>query len=265
VAFLEAGPLSGPIVLCLHGFPDTPWTWRHLAPRLVANGCHVVAPYLRGYAPTEVCISTPPGPQALGRDANALHQALDGDARAILIGHDWGAAAAYSAASSGRWKAIAAASWPPFPGDIDVASYEQMRRSWYVFLFHPPAADALIRANNFALIDRLWADWSPGYDSVDDRARAKEALSAPGCLEYTLNCYRSLFGAEQPMISMNTPLLYLHGKRDGCIGVEFAAQMQDGLPPGSRVEILDAAGHFPYLETPEAFASSLLSFISQMR
>jgi len=198
-------------------------------------------------------------------DANALHKALHADANAILVGHDWGAAAAYAAASFGQWKAVAAASWPPFPEDIDVATYEQMRRSWYVFLFQLPGADALVRADNFALIDRLWLDWSPDYDSVDDRARAKEALSPAGRLEFTLDCYRSLFGTEQQTTSMKTPLLYLHGKRDGCIAVEFAVQLHDRLPPGSRVEILDAAGHFPQLEAPDAFASSLLSFISQSR
>jgi pimeloyl-ACP methyl ester carboxylesterase len=157
---------------------------------------------------------------------------------------------------------MAAASWPPYPEDIDVASYEQMRRSWYIFLFQLPAAEVFIRANNFALVDRLWLDWSPGYDSVDDRARAKEALSPPGCLEFTVNCYRSLFGSGEQTTSMDSPLLYLHGKRDGCIGVEFATKLQGRLPVGSRVEILDAAGHFPQLEAPDEFALRVLSFIS---
>jgi pimeloyl-ACP methyl ester carboxylesterase len=69
----------------------------------------------------------------------------------------------------------------------------------------------------------------------------------PGRLEFTLNCYRSLFGAGKQSASMSTPLLYLHGRRDGCIGVEFAVEPQGRLPPGSRLEILDAAGHFPQL------------------
>ena len=51
-AYLEAG--SGPLALCLHGFPDSAWTWRHLLPRLAADGYHAVAPFLRGYAPTDV-------------------------------------------------------------------------------------------------------------------------------------------------------------------------------------------------------------------
>jgi pimeloyl-ACP methyl ester carboxylesterase len=49
---LEAG--DGPLALCLHGFPDSAHTWRHLLPRLAAAGFHAVAPFMRGYAPTAV-------------------------------------------------------------------------------------------------------------------------------------------------------------------------------------------------------------------
>ena len=51
-AYLEAG--SGPLALCLHGFPDSAWTWRHLLPALADAGFRAVAPFLRGYAPTAV-------------------------------------------------------------------------------------------------------------------------------------------------------------------------------------------------------------------
>src|SRR5205814_7063809 len=90
-AVLEMG--SGPLALCLHGFPDTAHTWRHLLPELAAAGFHAVAPFMRGYAPTDVpedgCYSL----GALAHDANMLHEALDADGRAVLIGHDWGAEA----------------------------------------------------------------------------------------------------------------------------------------------------------------------------
>ena len=49
---VEAG--DGPLVLCLHGFPDSAQTWRHLLPELAAAGFHAVAPFMRGYAPTAV-------------------------------------------------------------------------------------------------------------------------------------------------------------------------------------------------------------------
>src|SRR6476659_159826 len=52
VAYLEAGPADGPLAVCLHGFPDHAPTWAGLMPVLADAGYHVVAPWLRGYAPT---------------------------------------------------------------------------------------------------------------------------------------------------------------------------------------------------------------------
>ena len=52
--YLSAGEPGAPVALCLHGFPDSAHTWRHLLPRLAVLGYHAVAPFLRGYAPTEV-------------------------------------------------------------------------------------------------------------------------------------------------------------------------------------------------------------------
>jgi pimeloyl-ACP methyl ester carboxylesterase len=88
---LEAG--KGPLALCLHGFPDSARTWRHLLPSLAEAGFHAVAPFLRGYAPTAVPDDACYSLGALVADAVALHQALDGDDQAVLIGHDWGARA----------------------------------------------------------------------------------------------------------------------------------------------------------------------------
>src|SRR5947208_12132984 len=92
-AYLEAG--EGKLALCLHGFPDSAWTWAGLLPALAKRGYRAVAPWLRGYFPTEV----PPDGRyqgaALVGDAIALHDMLRGDKDAVIIGHDWGADAAY--------------------------------------------------------------------------------------------------------------------------------------------------------------------------
>src|SRR6476661_5020594 len=87
-AYLEAG--AGPLALCLHGFPDSAWSWRHLLPALADAGFHAVAPFLRGYAPTDVAPDGRYQTGAIVADAIALHEALGGDDRAVLIGHDWG-------------------------------------------------------------------------------------------------------------------------------------------------------------------------------
>ncbi|OBK43132.1 alpha/beta fold hydrolase [Mycobacterium sp. 1081908.1] len=96
-AYLEDG--SGPLVLSLHGFPDTPHTWDDLRPRLAAQGYRAVSPYMRGYHPSAI----PAGDadqETLAGDPLALIEAL-GAREAVVIGHDWGASAAYGAAALG--------------------------------------------------------------------------------------------------------------------------------------------------------------------
>jgi pimeloyl-ACP methyl ester carboxylesterase len=115
VSYFEAGPADGPLALCLHGFPDTAHTWRFLLPELAARGFHAVAPFLRGYAPTEI---PPDGHYQLGAlisDANALHEILGGGDDAVLIGHDWGALTAYGAVAHdpGRWRRAVTMAVPP--------------------------------------------------------------------------------------------------------------------------------------------------------
>ena len=116
--YLSDGPESGPLALCLHGFPDSAWTWDRLLPALADAGYHAVAPFLRGYAPTDIPSDGLYQSGAIASDANALHAALGGDGDAVLIGHDWGALASYGAARSApqRWRRLVTAAVPPAKG-----------------------------------------------------------------------------------------------------------------------------------------------------
>ena len=96
-AYLEEG--TGPLVLMLHGFPDTAHTWDDLRSRIAAKGYRAVSPFMRGYHPTEIP-DRDADQETLARDALALIDAL-GASEAIVIGHDWGASAAYGAAALG--------------------------------------------------------------------------------------------------------------------------------------------------------------------
>ena len=91
----EAG--KGPLVLLLHGFPDTARTWDHARPAIAAKGYRVVSPWMRGYAPTAIPARDTDA-MTLGQDALGLIAAL-GAEQAIVVGHDWGATAAYAAAT----------------------------------------------------------------------------------------------------------------------------------------------------------------------
>src|SRR5690606_7599583 len=102
-ACLERG--SGPLALVLHGFPDTPASFVPLLEALADVGYRAVAPWMRGYAPTGIPQDGDYSNNALVADAQALHNALDGDENAVIIGHDWGATVSYAAASAApqRW------------------------------------------------------------------------------------------------------------------------------------------------------------------
>ena len=271
-AYLEDGPAAGPLALCLHGFPDSAHTWRYLLPELAAAGFHAVAPWMRGYAPTEVPADGRYQTGALVADAVALHEALGGDERAVLIGHDWGAVATYGAAALApqRWKRVVAMAVPPSVGASLFASYAQIKRSFYMFVFQSPIAEFLVSANNMAFIDGLWADWSPGYDGAQDAAWVKEALGEQANLSAALGYYRATFGttapdpalaAEQEAIGKlpSQPLLYLHGADDGCIGAEL---VPPSLPDNVETMVVDGTGHFIQLEKPDEINQRVVKFLT---
>ncbi len=99
-----------PLVVCMHGFPDSAYSWRHLMPALDGAGFRVVTPFIRGYAPSSVSTSGAYQTGASSIDACAIHDHFGGDARAALVGHDWGAPIVYGAASlePERWSKLVA-------------------------------------------------------------------------------------------------------------------------------------------------------------
>ena len=261
---LEAG--SGPLALCLHGFPDTAHTWTHLLPALAGAGFHAVAPFMRGYAPTAVPADGAYHLAALAADAVALHQTFGGDGDAVLIGHDWGAEAAYAAAADApdRWRRLVTLAVPPAGLDpVLFSDYEQLRRFFYVFLFRDPAglAEAVVAADGMSFLDRLWADWSPGLASAEHLNRVKESLRQPANLSAAIGYYRAAaaLGVTRPALQ---PTLYLHGADDGCIAARLARRAEPFLAPSSRMIVIDGVGHFLHLEKPREINSHILAWVT---
>jgi pimeloyl-ACP methyl ester carboxylesterase len=273
---LVAGPESGPLALCLHGFPDTAHTYRHLLPELAAAGFRAVAPFSRGYAPTDVPADGRYQTGALARDANALHEALGGDERAVIVGHDWGAQATYGAAGSApdRWRQVVAMAVPVGPALAgSFFSYDQIKRSFYMYFFQNPLAEVLVAADDQAFLARLWADWSPGYDATEDLALVRAALGTPENLAAALGYYRALFdpsrqspelAVEQQAVSgvPPQPTLYLHGAQDGCMGADVVGAVRSALTPGSEAVVVEAAGHFLHLEQPAEVNNRIVGFLT---
>lgn len=275
-SYLECG--SGKLALLLHGFPDTAQTWRHLMPQLANAGYRVVAPFMRGYAPSAVptdgCYQT----AMLARDANALHEELGGDGDAVIIGHDWGAPSVYGAAidAPSRWKKVVGMAVPPTAafGLAFVQNLEQLKRSWYMFFFQHGLADLVVGANNHAYIEMLWRDWSPGYDASFDLEAVKKSLADPKNLQAALGYYRATLGdgyrdpslkalQDQMGSAVPTqPLLYLHGTNDGCIGAEVVEAAKSMSPANVQFAIVKDAGHFLQLEQPQKVNKLICDFIA---
>jgi len=263
---LEAG--SGPLALCLHGFPDDAHTWRHQMPALVDAGYHVVAPFMRGYAPTAQPADGRYDVMALGEDVAALLEALDAQ-DAVVIGHDWGAVATYFGAllAAPRIRAIVTLAVPYGPAFFQALreDYAQQRRSWYMVFFQHRLADEALARNDFAFIERLWRDWSPAWTPPAETLEAvRETFRRPGTAAAALAYYRASMGPvfEAPPEQLDgmiagmgmpiaAPALYLHGADDGCVGSELVRGMDGFFPAGLRTEILPGAGHFVHHEQPD--------------
>lgn len=274
-AVLTAG--DGPLALCLHGFPDSAHGYRHLLPALAAAGYRAVAPFQRGYAPTGVPADGLYQSGVLGVDANALHDALGGDGDAVIIGHDWGAVGTHAAAVLGpeRWRKVVTMAAPPggAMGMAFVTNLAQVKRSWYMFFFQHMLSDLVVPANDLSFVDMLWADWSPGYDATEDVQFVKASLRDPANLAAALGYYRATLGdglkspaLDEAQNAANTvpsqPLLYLHGRADGCVGVEVAEFAASVAPPNCTFEVVDGAGHFLHLERPDVVNARILEFLA---
>jgi pimeloyl-ACP methyl ester carboxylesterase len=234
-------------------------------PELAAAGFRAVAPWTRGYAPTEVPPDDDYSGATLTADANALHDALDGTSDAVLIGHDWGAMTAYAAAATEpeRWRRLVTIAVPPATVAAEAFfHYQQLKRSFYVFMFQTPLAELVAGADDLRFIDNLWRDWSPSYDATDDLVNVKAALRDPANLAAAIGYYRAMFTSGFTNEPPSQPTLYLHGNADGAFGVEGVAGTAAALSSDSRVEILDDVGHFLHLERPAAVNELILDWLA---
>lgn len=282
VAYYEEGPADGPVVMLLHGFPYDIHSYVDVAPRLAAQGCRIIVPYLRGYGPTRFHDPATPrsGEQAaIAADLMALMDALSVK-RAVFAGYDWG----------GRAACVAAALFPDrCIGLVSVNGYliQDIARAmvpvrperevplWYQYYFQLERGRAGLTANRRGIARILWQQWSPNWhfdDATFERTAA--AHDNPDYVDVVIHSYRHRFGladgdpqyaglqrrlAALPLIPV--PTITLDGDGDG------VAPATDGTASAAKFSgrrthhVIPRAGHNLPQEDPEAFAAAVMELI----
>jgi pimeloyl-ACP methyl ester carboxylesterase len=257
------------LCICAHGFPDCVHSFRHQIDALCGIGMRVAIPSMRGYAPSGRARSHRYHAGALGRDLLSIADALSPHAPVVLVGHDWGALAAYAAAALApeRVRKLVTLALPhPRVAGPRWLTPAQLRRSWYIGFFQLRAlSERTLVARNGALVERLWRDWSPGYRASSEELELvkRAVLAHPSAV---LGYYREIFrpGSWRRLVLRRTrvPALYLHGVDDGCIGVELVRGVERGYAAGIDCRLIEGAGHFVHLERPELVNRHLVEFLS---
>jgi pimeloyl-ACP methyl ester carboxylesterase len=286
IAYVDVGPRDGaalgPPVLLMHGFPYDIHAYADVLPRLVAQGCRVIVPYLRGFGPTRFRSADTPrsGEQAaLGADLLALMDAL-AIPRAVLAGYDWG----------GRGACVVAALWPGrCSGLLSFNSYniqaiaramepdtpENERSLWYQYYFHSERGRAGLAQDRRALCRLLWRTWSPTW-AFDDASfdRSAAAFDNPDFVDVVIQSYRHRFGlvpgdpalagiearlALQPAITV--PTLTFDGADDGVRPPAAAAQHAHRFTGPRQHAVVPGVGHNMPQEVPALFADAVLRLV----
>ena len=282
VAYEEAGAPNGTPVILLHGFPYDIRAYDDATPRLVAAGCRVIAPYLRGYGPTRFLATETlrSGQQAvLGHDLLALMDALE-ISTAVLGGYDWG----------GRAACIVAALWPErvqglvscngynilnIADSVRPGSPDMEHRLWYQYYFHGARGQAGLAANYHAFCKLLWQLWSPNWrfdDATYDRTAA--SFENADFVDVVIHSYRHRYAlapgdpameetearlAERPLIPV--PTVAMDGAGNGVMPPEGCATHERFFSGPYRREVIAEVGHNLPQEAPDEFAEAVLSLI----
>ena len=279
---IEAG--KGPLVVCLHGFPDNYESFQHQIEPFVAAGYRIVCPMLPGFAAGTEPTSGANTPLYAADRIIALIECLlaeSGEKTCHLVGHDWGALTSYIIAHQ-RPDLLASLATLSIPYNVNLQrvilrcpSYA-LGASWYVSFFQLKGlADWWVKRKNMKFIDMLYRTWCPTWDNYDDRlASTKETLQVPGVLKSCLSYYRnSLFGLNATSFrwrrmyngEINVPTLGIRGNVDGCMPeVAWELTSPKSFREGLTLEVIPGdVGHFPQLESPQWVSERLIRWVKQ--
>jgi pimeloyl-ACP methyl ester carboxylesterase len=278
---IEAG--EGPLVVCLHGFPDNYESFQNQIQPFVTAGYRIVCPMMPGFAPgTEPSSGSNTPVYAVSKIIDVIEVLLNasGEKKCHLVGHDWGALVAYMVAHE-RPDLLISLAVLSIPYNVSLPrvilrcpSYG-LGASWYVSFFQLKGlADWWVKQNNWKFIDMLYRTWCPTWKNYDDRlASTKETLKAPGVLKSCLSYYRnSLFGLNSASFkfrrlfngTITVPTLGIRGEVDGCMPeVSWEQVSPKSFRNGLTLEVMPGIGHFPQLEDPQWISERLVRWVKQ--
>ena len=264
----KSGPQAGPLLVLLHGFPEFWYGWQKHIHRLAAAGFDVWAPDQRGYNTSD----KPPRVRdytldALAADVVGLIDAA-GRERAIVVGHDWGAAVAWWVANNHPERlerlVIINVPHPLVLRRLLWSSPRQLMRSWYIFFMQLPALPewAVGRNNWQGMVEGLQSSSLPGTFSEADFAEYRRAWSRPRAFTSMINWYRAMFryGARRlKRERISTPTLILWGQQDRFIGPE-GAEMSLAMCDRGELVMFDENTHWLQHERPAEVCQRIIGF-----
>ena len=280
IAYEERGPRDGSPVILLHGWPDDVRTWDGVVMPLATAGFRTIAPYLRGFGPTRFLDDgTMRSGQlsALGLDVVEMGKALSLD-RFAIVGHDWGARAAYIAATEdaehvSHVVAISVGAGTNDPGQQ--LPLRQAKNYWYHWYFCLSRGDEQVRGACRDLCRFLWNTWSPTWQYSPEEFDATAAsFDNPDWATITVHSYRHRWGqaesdprydelehrlAAAPV--SRVPTLVIHGGADACNDPVTSENKERFFAGRYERRVLPNIGHFPQREDPDRVAGEIIRWL----
>jgi len=274
---LESGA-GDRLALCLHGFPELGYSWRHQLPLLAELGYRAWAPDLRGYGGSD----RPEGMReyAIEKLMDDVADLIDasGAKETVLIAHDWGGVIAwYFALRRIRPLSRLIVMNLPHPAIFDRvvrSGWRQRLRSWYVLFFQLPwLPERLLRMRRASAVSEAFrgmaVDKSRFPEEVLDVYR--QAALQPGALTAMINYYRALIrggGARRqrslgfPRIDI--PVLMVWGEQDTALGKELTYGTE-AYAPNLLLRYLPDASHWVQQDAPEQVNAILREWLGETR
>ncbi|MCW2616488.1 MAG: putative hydrolase [Frankiales bacterium] len=255
---VATGPADGPVVVLLHGFPQTSWSWRGVWPALVDAGFRVVAPDLRGYSHD----ARPDGVEPyrmthLVGDVLAVVDAVGGPVH--LVGHDWGAAVAWQTAARhpSAVRSLTAVSVPHPLAFVEALSTDadQRRRSQYMRDWRSPETEQ-------RMLDGELLQVFGGVPDVDAE-HCLERLRQPGAMSAALAYYRAQSRADLDGLGpVTVPTLHVWSDQDAALGRAGAERTAAHVAGRYRFEVLEGVSHWVPEQAPDRLAALLLEHLA---